>query len=109
MATTLEELKVVVEQLSIRHQRRVLEFAYELAQLQQEIVRLERKIAQLQQQKITQREPASTSRLPMSLPTTKLPPGRPGSALLRFTLPPEDIEAMEEALEDCERIDPDEY
>ncbi len=110
MTTVQEELKLVVDRLSSHQQQRVLEFANELAQLQQEIVRLEKKIAQLQlQQKITQQEPASTARPPLSLPASKLPPGMPGSALLRFTLPPEDIEAMEEALEDCERIDPDEY
>jgi len=45
----------------------------------------------------------------MSLPETKLPPGTPGKDLLRFKLPLEDAEAMERALEDCERIEPDGY
>ena len=40
-----------------------------------------------------------------------LPPGTPGSALLRlhFFSSREDAEAMEHALEDCERIEEDEY
>lgn len=33
-----------------------------------------------------------------------LPPGTPGSTLLRFTLPLEDVEAIERALEDCEGV-----
>ena len=83
MATVLEELHKIVERLSPNYQRQVLEFA----------------------QKLTETEQAS---VPLPVPTTPLPPGTPGSALLRFKLPLEDAEAMERALEDCERIEPDE-
>ncbi len=79
MATVFEELQAVVEQLSPDNQQRVLEFAQDLKQ-------------------------ATTS-----LPKSKLPPGTPGSVLLRFSLPLEDAEEMERALEDCERIEPDEF
>ena len=82
MATRLEEIHALVEQLSPDYQQRVLEFAQELAQMHQ---------------------------FTMSLPETKLPPGTPGKDLLRFKLPLEDAEAMERALEDCERIEPDGY
>jgi|GEM_PF-711526 len=86
MATVLEELRKVVERLSPYDQRRVLEFA----------------------QRLTKTEQAS---VPLSAPTTPLPPGTPGSSLLqlRFKLPLEDAEAMERALEDCESIEPDEH
>ena len=72
----------VVERLSPDYQRRVLEFAQGLSQTDYTIA---------------------------SLPTTALPPGTPGNVLVRFKLPLEDVEAMERALEDCERIEPDEY
>ena len=47
--------------------------------------------------------------LRLSLPTTPLPPGTPGNALLqlRFLSSREDAEAMERALQDCERIEPE--
>lgn len=82
MATILEELLALIEQLSPDNQQRVLEFAQSLNQATKDIA---------------------------SLPRSKLPPGKPGSALRRFKLPPEDVEAMERALEDCERTAPDEY
>jgi hypothetical protein len=81
MATRLEEIHALVEQLSPDYQQRVLEFAQELAQMHQ---------------------------FTMSLPETKLPPGTPGKDLLGITLPLKDAEAMERALADCERIEPDE-
>jgi hypothetical protein len=38
-------------------------------------------------------------------PESDLPPGKPGSVLLRFSLPPEDVDAMERAImEYCERV-----
>ena len=80
MATPIEEIHKLFEQLSPDRQRRVLEYAQILAQ---------------------------TDRLATFPPTTPLPPGTPGRALLRFKLPPEDVEAMELALEDCERIEND--
>lgn len=45
------------------------------------------------------------------LTQSRLPAGTPGSALLRFAgaFSPETIAAMEQALEDSERIDLDEY
>jgi len=85
MATVLEEIHKLVEQLPIDRQQRVLEFAQKLTQTNQ-------------------------SSLPLSLPTTPLPPGTPGTALiqLHFMSSREDAEAMERALEDCEKIDADE-
>ena len=81
MASIAEEIRTVVEQLSPDYQRRVLEFAQELTKAQPEV-------AQRQH--------------------TVLPPGAPGKNLLRFKFPLEDVEAMERALEDCERVEPDE-
>jgi hypothetical protein len=78
MATPIEEINKLFEQLSPDRQRRVLEYAQNLAK---------------------------TDRQAPFLPTTPLPPGTPGRALLRFKLPPEDVDAMELALEDCERIE----
>ena len=71
MTTISEEINALVEGLSPHEQQRILEFAQELAELHQLIA---------------------------SLPKTPLPPGMPGSALLRFKLPLEDVEAMERAL-----------
>ncbi len=83
MATTVEEINALVEQLSPNYQQKVLKLAQELAQMQQFV---------------------------KSLPETKLPPGTPGEALLGFKLPLEEVEAMERAIEEgCERVDPDEY
>jgi hypothetical protein len=82
MATMPEEIRSVVEQLSPDLQRQVLKFAQRLAQSNRDTV---------------------------PLPKTPLPPGTPAATLLRFKLPIEDTEAMERALEDCERIEPDEY
>lgn len=86
MATVLEEIHKIVERLSFDHQQRVLEFLQNLTQ-------------------------SSQTSIPLSVPTTPLPPGTPASALLRlrFLSSPEDIQAMERALEDCERIEPDEH
>jgi hypothetical protein len=72
MATIPEEIHTIVERLSPDYQRRVLEFAQELAQ---------------------------TDYTLGSLPRTLLPLGTPGSVLMRFKLPVEDVEAMERALE----------
>jgi len=82
MATIPEEIRSIVERLTPDYQRRVLEFAQGLAQ---------------------------TDYTFASLPTTAPPPGTPASVLIRFKLPLEDVKAMERALEDCERIEPDEY
>lgn len=43
-----------------------------------------------------------------AFPHTPLPPGSPPDVLLRITLAPEVGEAIEQALEDCEQVDPDE-
>lgn len=86
MATPIEELNKLVEQLSPDRQQRVLEFAQGLALTQRAI---------------------------LSLPKSPLPPDTSGRALLAVLqnskLSPEDVDAMERALEDCERIEPDEY
>lgn len=82
MVTVIEEIHKLVERLPLDRQQRGLEFA----------------------QKLTQTDQTS---IPLSLPTTPLPPGTPGTALLqlRFMASREDAEAMERALEDCEKID----
>src|SRR5438045_3968762 len=87
MATIPEEIRELVERLSLNKQRRVLEFAQELSQTDQDSV---------------------------SLAISPLPPGTPGPVLLRalqrFKLPLEEVEAMEHAIEEgCERVDPDEH
>ena len=79
MVTIPEEICAIVERLSPDYQKRVLEFAQELAR---------------------------TDHILASLPRSILPPGTPGSVLMRFKLPLEDVEAMERALEDCEIIYP---
>ncbi len=85
MENIIEQLRDLMEQLSPENQRRVLAYAQELARSQ---------------------------RIILSLPKTPLPPGTPGRVLLaamqNSKLAPEDIDAMEQALEDCERIEPDE-
>jgi hypothetical protein len=40
---------------------------------------------------------------------TPLPPGAPGSAIANIRVSPEGGATMEQALEDCERIDADEW
>jgi len=42
-------------------------------------------------------------------PHTPLPPGTPGSVIANLRVSPDGGEVMEQALEDCERIDPDEW
>lgn len=76
MATPVEELRHMIDQLSPQDQERLLAYARELAQAQ-------------------------------PLPHTPLPPGTPGSAIVGLRVSPEGGEAMERALEDIERIDPD--
>lgn len=86
MATTIEEIQTLVEQLPPTDQQKVLELAQRLAEMQ---------------------------RFLDSLPKSTLPPGTPGNVLLevlqRFQLPLEAVEAMERAIEDCERVEMDEY
>ncbi len=82
MSTVLEEIHKIVERLPLTYQQRVLEFVQSLTQTDQTTV-------------------------PLSFPSTPLPPGTPGSALLQVRFKPsrEDVEAMERALEDCEQTD----
>ncbi len=82
MATVSEELHEIVDSLSLDDQRRLLAYAHMLKE---------------------------TDPFLKSLPKSELPAGTPGKVLLRFTLPQEDAEEMERAIEDCERIEPDEY
>ena len=42
-------------------------------------------------------------------PISELPLGAPGSVLLRFSLPEEDVDAMERTIQDFETVYPDEY
>jgi hypothetical protein len=79
MAAMAEEIRSLVERLSPDLQRQVLKFAQGLARTSKDIV---------------------------PLPKTPLPPGTLGSVLLRFSLPLEDAEEMERALEDCESTYP---
>jgi hypothetical protein len=81
MATVAEEIRRIVEQLSLPHQQLVLEYAQGLTHIY------------------------SASGQPITV--TPLPPGISGSALLHFSVPIEDAEAMELALQDCERIELD--
>ncbi len=85
MATVLEEIHKIVERLPLNQQQKVLEFAQRLTQTDQMSV-------------------------PLSLLTTPLLHGTSASALLqlRFMSSREDAEAMERALEDCERVELDE-
>jgi hypothetical protein len=83
MATVIEKINELVEQLPPDRQEWVLEYLQRLTQT--------RKDHYLD-----------------NLPRTPLPPGTPSSVLLNFkvTMPLEAAEAMERALEDCERIEP---
>jgi hypothetical protein len=80
MENIIEQLRELMEHLSSENQKRVLEYAQALAR---------------------------TDQLVTSLPMP-LPPGISGAELLakiqNSKLSPEDIDAMERALEDCERI-----
>ncbi|HEY8323976.1 MAG: hypothetical protein ACHQ1E_05095 [Ktedonobacterales bacterium] len=78
MSTIAEELNALLAQLPPSEQARVLNFARDLA------------------------------RPPFVIAHTPLPPGSSPDALLRIRVDPEVGEAMEQALADCERIDPDE-
>lgn len=79
MATIPEEVTTLLERLPLSDQQRVLDYARRLA--------------------------GSGS---PRFPRTPLPPGTAPDVLLRITVSPEIGEAMERALEDCERIDADE-
>jgi hypothetical protein len=78
MATTIEELLRMIDQLSPQDQERVLAYTHELAAAQH-------------------------------LPHTMLPPGTPGHMIANLRVSPEGGAAMEQALDDCERIDEDEW
>ena len=81
MDNMIEQIYDLMKLLSPDNQRRVLEYAQNLAQI---------------------------DRVTTSLPKTPLPPGTSGRALLvalqNSKLSSEDVDAMERALEDCERI-----
>ena len=66
MATMLEQLKALAEQLSLEEKKRGLEFIRELIKAE--------------------------------VGESVLPPGSPGSVLLRFSLPEEDVDAMEQTI-----------
>ncbi len=76
MLTVLEKIKILAAKLSPEQQEQALVLIQNLAQKQQEA--------------------SSTSKLPL---------GTPGKDLLalKFSMSPEDIDAMEKAIEDCER------
>ncbi len=69
MSNTLDKIYTLAEKLSPQDQQLALEMIEELAQTHQKRSSL-----------------------------SKLPPGTPGSAITRFTLSPEDAEAMERAI-----------
>lgn len=77
MSTIAEELAAVVAQLPLSEQERVLNFARDLAHP------------------------------PIIIKHTPLPPGTPGSIVAQLRVSPEVGEEMEQALEDTERIWPD--
>jgi hypothetical protein len=56
---------------------------------------------------LAQLPPSEQARV-LNFARTPLPPGSSPDALLRIRVDPEVGEAMEQALADCERIDPDE-
>lgn len=86
MATTAEELHSSIDRLSPADQQRVLDFVQEL----QELSEIHQAI--------------------LSFPKTPLPEGGvPAKALLDFKIPTERLEEIEQALNDCERIDIDEW
>jgi len=86
MPTPTEEVQTMFDRLSPGDQRRVLDFIQEL----QEISEVHQAI--------------------LSLPKSPLPEGGvPAKALLGFKFPLEVVEEIERALEDCERIDMDEW
>lgn len=80
MATTAEEIRALVEQLPPNYQQQVLTIVQEIARARQALA---------------------------ALPKTTPPPGTPSNVFLdlisRLRFTPEDIEAMERALEDCEK------
>jgi len=80
MKNMIEQLCDLMKQLSLENQRRVVDYAQALVQSQRAI---------------------------LPLPKTPLPSGTPGRALLaalqNSKLSSEDVDAMERALEDCER------
>jgi hypothetical protein len=78
MATVSEELHTLIDRLPLDYQWRLLDYAQMLSQGDQYI---------------------------MSFSKSKLPPTKPGSALRHFNIPLDDVEAMEQALEECERIE----
>ena len=43
------------------------------------------------------------------MPHTPLPPGAPPDALLRLSVAPEVADALQQALDDCEHVYPDEW
>ncbi len=86
MATTVEEIQSKITRLSPVDQRRVLDFIQEL----QEISEIHQAI--------------------LSFPKSPLPEGGvPAKALIGFKLPLEVVEDIEHSLQDCERIDIDEW
>ncbi len=86
MATTSEEIQAHVDRLSPEDQRRVLEFIKEL-----------------------QADEETHQRL-LALPKSHFPEAKmPPSALLGFKIPDERLDEIEEAIQDCERIDVDEW
>ena len=86
MATTAEEIQARITRLSPGDQRQVLDFVQEL----QEISEIHQAI--------------------LSLPKSPLPEAKiPASALFGFKLPLEVVEEIERALQDCERVDIDEW
>ena len=80
MSNVLEKIYTLAEKLSPQDQQQVLDMIEELAQAHQERSSL-----------------------------SKLPPGTSGKDLLalNFSMSPENIDAMEKAIEDCERFEPD--
>lgn len=82
MSNTTEKIRTLVEKLSPQDQQQVLDLIEELSQMHRETGRV-----------------------------SELPPGTPGKALLdlHFSMSQEEVDSMERAIEDCERIDPDEH
>jgi len=122
MSNTLDKIYMLAEKLSPQDQQQVLEMIEELAQTHQERSSLSKLPPGTPGSAITRftLSPEDTEAMERTIngehfqthqaSSLKLPPGTSGKALLalKFSMSPEDIDAMEKAIEDCERIEPDE-
>jgi hypothetical protein len=77
-----------------------------MATIPEELETLLARLSEADKRRLLEYAPALASAKPF--PRSPLPPGSPPDALLRIRVSPEVGEAMERALEESERIEPDE-